>query len=73
MEIATPTATATLIVLTKFDKQALPAQVPTRSLTTKLKLNLKKDSRGKWLIERVEVLAINNQSVRWGDFSYRHY
>jgi hypothetical protein len=73
IEISAPTATVSLKVLTRFDEQGLPEQLPTPFLTTKLKLNLKKGRGEKWLIERAEVLEINNQKIGWKDFRYQPY
>ncbi len=73
IEMSAPTATITLKVLTKFDEQGRPIQLPTRFLTTRLRLNLTKGGGKKWLIERAEVLEINNQHIGWRDFGYRSY
>ena len=73
IEISAPTATVFLKALTRFDEQGMPKQLPTPFLTTRLKLNLKKGRGKKWLIERAEVLEINNQRIGWKDFRYRSY
>jgi hypothetical protein len=73
IEISEATATAHLKVMTIFDEQSLPSHFPARFLITKLKLNLTKGSRKKWLIECAEVLEINNNRVGWTDVSYRSY
>jgi hypothetical protein len=73
IEISSPTAKVSLKVLTRFDEQGLPKQLPTPFLTTRLRLNLKKGREKKWLIERAEVLEINNQRIGWRDFRYRPY
>jgi len=73
IEISAPTAKVLLNVLTRFDEQGMPKQLPTPLLTTRLKLNLKKGGGKKWLIERAEVLEINNQRIGWKDFRYRPY
>ena len=34
-------------------------------LLVKVKLYLKRNDNGKWLVERAELLEINNNSVKW--------
>ncbi len=73
IEMSQATATVYLKVMTIFDEEGLPNHFPARFLITKLRLNLTKGRRKKWLVERAEVIEINNNRVGWKDLSYRSY
>jgi hypothetical protein len=81
LEISPPTATADLTVVVKFEKDSYVAQSYKQSLITRVKLYLQKESvrprsplgeaegpdgqNKKWFINRIELLAIDNQPVSW--------
>lgn len=65
IEISPPTATATLTVLTKFDKESFIYQ-NLRTLLTKIQLDLQKQPDKRWLINQAEILELNRQPVNWG-------
>ena len=73
IEITPPTATATIRVKSIFDEKTPPTRVPVRVIFTTMKLNFRKVGRKTWMIERAEVVDINNNKVRWRDFGYRLY
>ena len=61
------TATVTFTVRIVFDKQSYVYQNFRRMMPTKLKLHLQKQRDKKWLINRVELLEIDLQPVKWQD------
>ncbi|MHC4659134.1 MAG: hypothetical protein ACYS83_08155 [Planctomycetota bacterium] len=64
IEISPPTATATLTVLTKFNKESFIYQ-NLRTLLTKIQLDLQKQPNKKWLINKAEILELNRQPTKW--------
>jgi len=65
LEISPPTATVDLIVIVKFEEDSYVAQNYKQSLIVEAKLYLQKEPDKKWLINRVEILKIDNQPVNW--------
>jgi hypothetical protein len=65
LDISPPTATADLTVLVKFEKDSYVAQNYKQSLVARVKLYLQKEQDKKWLINRIEMLAIDNRPVDW--------
>lgn len=65
LEISPPTAIADLTVVMKFEKDSYVAQNYKQSLIVRVKLYLQKEQNKKWLINRIEMLAIDNQPVNW--------
>lgn len=64
VEISSPNATATLVVLTKFDEQSSIYAYKAYQLT-KIRLDLEKARDKSWLITKIEVLEIDRKTVNW--------
>lgn len=64
LEISPPTAIADLTVVMKFEKDSFVAQNYKQSLIVRVKLYLQEQNK-KWFINRIEILAIDNQPVSW--------
>lgn len=65
LEITPPTATVDLTMLMKFEGDSFVAQNYKPIVIMRGKLYLKKEQDKKWLINRIEILAIDNQPVNW--------
>ena len=64
MRVSVPEATAFVTVWTVFDKESYVYEYQ-RNMLTKLRLNLKKQQDKSWLINRAEILEVNNQRAGW--------
>jgi len=64
IEISPPEATATLNAVTKFDERSFVYEFKTFMLV-KMELYLQKQPDRSWLINRAEVLKVDNRSVDW--------
>ena len=67
IEESAPKATVTLTVRIVFDKRSYVYQDFKREIFTKVKLDLQKELDNKWFINRVEILEIDRQPVKWQD------
>jgi hypothetical protein len=67
LDMSPPNATATLMVMTHFDRQSYIYQSYMRALLTKMELQLQKQPDKSWLITRAEVLELNRQPAKWQD------
>lgn len=67
IEVSPPKATVTLTSLMKFDKESSPYRNFKSSLLIKMQLRLQKEQGKKWLINRVELLELDRQTVNWRD------
>ncbi|MDD5327712.1 MAG: hypothetical protein PHY02_07860 [Phycisphaerae bacterium] len=65
MDIQPSKATAIFTVRILFDKDSYVYQSLKSQMLTKVQLDLQKEPRGQWLINRLELLAINLQPVNW--------
>ncbi len=65
LEISPPTAIADLTVMLTFEKDSYVARNYKQSLIIRVKLHLQKGQNGEWLINRIELLAIDNRPVNW--------
>lgn len=64
IEISAPEATATLNAVTRFDERSFVYEFKTFMLV-KMELYLQKQPDKSWLINRAEVLKVDNRSVDW--------
>jgi hypothetical protein len=65
IDIHRPTAEIYLAAIVHLDPKSDFAEMVKFPLLVKVKLCLKKNEDGKWLIERAELLEINNNPVKW--------
>ena len=65
VELTAPSATATISLLIKFDRDSRIAREYKRYALVKAKLYLEKQRDKRWLISRVELLEIDKQPVDW--------
>jgi hypothetical protein len=69
IEVSPPNATVTLTLITHFDKQSdIYKEFLKPFVMTKTRLYLQKQRDKRWLINRVELLELDRQSVDWEDF-----
>jgi hypothetical protein len=69
IEISPPNATAIFTVRILFDKQGMAYQNFVRLMLVKAQVNLQKENDN-WLINRTEILEINQQPMSWKKFQY---
>ena len=65
IEITPPLATADLTVWTRFSEAGFIAQTYKALFLIEVKIHLQKQPNKKWLINRVEIIEIDKQSVSW--------
>ena len=66
LEFDSSNAVSTVIIRTVFDKQGRVYQNFKHFQLTLLKFNLKRENSD-WLVNRIELLKIDNQNVNWED------
>jgi len=67
VELSPPNATATLFMLTTFDKNSSISVNYKSSLYSKIELQFQKRDDKTWLINRAEILALDRQPANWND------
>jgi len=67
VELSPPNATATLFMLTTFDKNSSISVNYKSSLYSKIELHFQKQDDKTWLINRAEILALDRQPANWND------
>ena len=67
VELSPPRATATLFMLTTFDKNSAISVNYKSFLFSKIELRLQKQQDKTWLINRAEILELDKQSAKWKD------
>jgi len=67
VELSPPNATATLFMLTTFDKNSSISVNYKSFLFSKIELRLQKQDDKTWLINRAEILALDKQPANWND------
>ena len=65
IEIHRPAAEINLAAIVYLDPKSDYSEMSQIPLFVKARLYLKRNDNGKWLIERAELLEINNNSVKW--------
>jgi hypothetical protein len=65
VQISAGRAKVTLFLLLTFDKNSLIAQYSIPFVKVKTELHLQKQPDKRWLINKIEVLEVNNQPVSW--------
>jgi hypothetical protein len=65
IEITPPQATADLTVWTRFSEAGFIAQSYKALFLIEVKIHLQKQPNKKWLINKVEIIEIDKQSVSW--------
>jgi hypothetical protein len=65
IRVSPPHASATIIVLVRFEQDSYIAQNYKPWLLIKLRVNLQKQPDKSWLINRAEVLEVDRQPVQW--------
>ena len=61
------TASVVFTVRVVFDERSFVYQNFKREMFTKVEAKLQKEQKGRWLINKVEILAIDRQPIRWKD------
>ena len=67
VEISPPNATATLFMLTTFDKNSSISVNYKSFLFSKIEFRLQKQHDKTWLINRTEILELDRQPAKWND------
>jgi len=67
VELSPPNATATLFMLTTFDKNSSISVNYRSSLYSKIELRFQKQDDKTWLINRAEILELDRQPAKWND------
>jgi len=67
VEISSPNATATLFMLTTFDKNSSISVSYKSFLFLKIEFRLQKQEDKSWLINRTEILELDKQPAKWND------
>ncbi len=67
VELSPPNATATLFMLTTFDKNSAISVNYKSFLFSKIELRFQKQQDKTWLINRAEILELDKQSAKWND------
>jgi len=67
VQLSLPNATATLFMLTTFDKNSSISVNYKSFLFSKIDLRLQKQIDKTWLINRAEILALDRQPANWND------
>jgi len=67
VEVSPPRATATLFMLTTFDKNSSIAVNYKSFLFSKIELHFQKQLDKTWLINRAEILELDRQPAKWND------
>ena len=67
VEISSPTAVVTLTSAVHFEKQSRIYRNYKPFVILKMRLDLNKEKNKNWLINRVEILEIDRQPVKWRD------
>ena len=67
VEISPPKATATLFMLTTFDKNSSISVNYKSFLFSKIEFRLQKQEDKSWLINRTEILELDKQPAKWND------
>jgi len=65
IQLSPPHATATIIVVVRFEQASYIAQNYKPWLLIKLRVNLQKQPDKNWLVTRAEVLEVDKQPVQW--------
>lgn len=65
IRVSPPDASATIIVLVRFEQDSYIAQNYKPWLLIKIRINLQKQPDKSWLINRAEVLEVDKQPVQW--------
>jgi hypothetical protein len=65
IRVSPPDASATIIVLVRFEQDSYIAQNYKPWLLIKLRVNLQKQPDKSWLINRAEVLEVDRQPIQW--------
>ena len=65
VELSPPKATATVFMLTTFNKDSYISQNYKSFIFSKIKLHFQKQHDSKWLINRAEILELDKQPVNW--------
>jgi len=65
VQMSPPQATASLIVIVRFEQDSYMAQNYKPWLLIKLRINLQKQPDKNWLVNRAEVLEVDKQPVQW--------
>jgi hypothetical protein len=65
IQVSPPHASATIIVLVRFEQDSYIAQNYKPSLLIKIRINFQKQPDKSWLINRAEVLEVDKQPVQW--------
>jgi hypothetical protein len=65
IEIHRPAAEINLAAIVHLDPKSEFAEMIKFPLLVKVRLYLKRNDNGKWLINRAELLEINNNPVKW--------
>jgi hypothetical protein len=73
VEVSPPTATAVFTVRMLFDKRSRVYQSFKQQLHVKAKVNLQKQSDGRWLITRSEILELDLRPVNWKDVTQANW
>jgi len=69
VELSPPNATATLFIMTSFDKNSTISVNYKSFLFSKIELRLQKQHDKTWLINRAEILELDKQPVKWNDIT----
>jgi hypothetical protein len=67
LELSPPNATATLFMLTTFDKNSSISVNYKSFLFSKIEFRLQKQHDKTWLINRAEILELDRQPAKWND------
>ena len=67
VELSPPQATATLFMLTTFDKNSYVSENYKSFIFFKIELSFQKQPDKTWLISRGELLEIDKQPAKWND------
>ncbi len=67
VELSPPNATATLFMLTTFDKNSAISVNYKSFLFSKIEFRFQKQLDKTWLINRAEILELDKQSAKWND------
>jgi hypothetical protein len=65
IQVSPPHASATIIVLVRFEQDSYIAQNYKPWLLIKIRINFQKQPDKSWLINRAEVLEVDKQPVQW--------
>lgn len=68
-DISAPDATLVILVRILFDEKSEVSDF-VRIMLVKAEVRLQKQPKGNWLINRTEILAMNNQPAKWHDVKH---